>query len=210
MKHVLSNCHLALDRYTWRHNEVLKVLTKLAKELVEEGKYACQPKKRELGRIEFVPEGATVSDTEKTNTSMEVESGSQWEVAADLEGYKRFFPIPTSKKPDLVIWSEEERKVHLVELTVPHEDNISAAHERKHKRYENCIEGCEEAGWKAEHFPVEVSCRGFIGNSIRRWMRAAGLGPKKEKGLMKALQETVEKASHWIWLKREDSSWSES
>ena len=27
--------------------------------------------------------------------------------------------------PDLVIWNEEEKEVHLVELTVPHEDNIN-------------------------------------------------------------------------------------
>ena len=30
MKHILSSCHLALNRYTWRHNEVLKVLTETA------------------------------------------------------------------------------------------------------------------------------------------------------------------------------------
>ena len=40
MKHILSHCQLALRRYTWRHNEVLKVLFEVAKEKVEEGKYA--------------------------------------------------------------------------------------------------------------------------------------------------------------------------
>ena len=37
MKHTLSNCRLALNWYTWRHNEVLKVLTEMTKEQVEEG-----------------------------------------------------------------------------------------------------------------------------------------------------------------------------
>ena len=100
--------------------------------------------------------------------------------------------------------------MHLVELTVPHEDNISAAHERKERRYEELVEECEEAGWKAKHFPVEVGCRGFLATSVRKWMRVAGLGVKKERAFTRTLQETVEKASHWIWLKREDSSWSES
>ena len=132
-----------------------------------------------------------------------------WEEAADLKGCDRFFHIPTTKKPDLVIWSEEEKEVHLVELTVPHEDNISSAHERKENRYEVLVGECEEAGWKAKHFPVEVGCRGYIATSITKWMKEAGLCTKKRKILTKALQETVEKASHWIWVKREDTSWSE-
>ena len=210
MKHILSNCHLALNRYTWRHNEVLKVLTKAAEEQVEEGKYAPKLLNPGLGEIAFVPQGSKVPDKKKASLAMEWQSSSQWEVAADLEGCKKFFPIPTAKKPDLVIWCEEEKEVHLVELTVPHEENIKAAHERKENRYQTLVEECEEAGWKATHFPVEVGCRGFIAASVRKWMKVAGLGPKKGKALTKSLQETVEKASHWIWLKREDTTWIES
>ena len=39
-------------------------------------------------------------------------------------GSERFFPLPTTKKLDIVIWCEERLIVHLVELTVPREDNI--------------------------------------------------------------------------------------
>ena len=92
---------------------------------------------------------------------------------------------------------------------MPHEDNIKVAHEQKDNRYQALIEECKEAGWKTIHFPVEVGCRGFIASSMIKLMRMVGLGPKKEKALMKALQETVEKACHWIWLKREDTSWIE-
>ena len=66
---------------------------------------------------------------------------------------------------------------------------------------------CETAGWKATHFPVEVGCRGFIATSITKWIRVAGLCPKKRSILTKALQETVEKASHWIWVKRDFVCW---
>ena len=97
------------------------------------------------------------------------------------------------KKPDLVIGSEEEKEVHLVELTVPHEDIISA-HERKENRYEALVGECEEAGWKAMHFPVEVGCRGFIATSTTKWMRVARFSPKKRNILTKALQEIVEKS----------------
>ena len=102
-----------------------------------------------------------------------------------------------------MILSEEEKEVHLVELTVPHEDNISSAHERKENRYDALVGECEEAGWRA------VGCRGYIATSITKWMRVAGLCTKKGNILTKALQETVERASHWIWVKREDTSWSE-
>ena len=32
LKHILSNCSRALNRYTWRHNEVLKILYRVTKE----------------------------------------------------------------------------------------------------------------------------------------------------------------------------------
>ena len=97
-----------------------------------------------------------------------------------------------------------------MELTVPHENNIRSEHERIDNHYEALVGECEEAGWKATHFPVEVGCRGFITTSITKWMRVAGLGPKNRNIITKALQETVEKVSHWIWMKREDTRWSES
>ena len=46
--------------------------------------------------------------------------------------------------------------------------------------------------------------------SLRKWLNIAGLSPRKGTALMKVLQETVERASHWIWLKREDETWVES
>ena len=110
MKHILSNCHLALNRYTWRHNEVLKALTEKAKKQAEEGKYAPKPLKQGLGKIEFVPQGGKVPDRKKADKTMVSQSTVTWEIAADLKGCERFFPIPTTKKPDLVIWSEEEKR----------------------------------------------------------------------------------------------------
>ena len=58
MKHILSNCHMALNRYTWRHNEVLKVLTKAAEEHVKDRKYAPRLQRLRLGKVKFVPQGS--------------------------------------------------------------------------------------------------------------------------------------------------------
>ena len=81
----------------------------------------------------------------------------------------------------MVIWIKDLKEVHLVELTVPHEDNICAAHERKEDRYAELIKSCEEKG-----------CRGFIAASARKWMRVAGLGQKEGNTLVMTPQKTVE------------------
>ena len=87
------------------------MLTQMAKEQVEEGKYATEPQKCELDKIKFVLQGGkvpdrkkavpdrkkAVSDRKKANKARESQSGVKWEVAADLKGSERFFPIPTTK-----------------------------------------------------------------------------------------------------------------
>ena len=83
----------------------------------------------------------------------------------------------------------EENGVHLIELTVPQEDSIKTAHQQKENRYQALVEYCDEAGWTATHFLIEVGCRDFIASSMTKWMKLAGLSPKKEKALMKAQQK---------------------
>ena len=55
---------------------------------------------------------------QKTKTVDDERWNGVWEVSADLDGY-RTFPIPTVKKPDIVIWCMENKTVQLAELTVP-------------------------------------------------------------------------------------------
>lgn len=53
------------------------------------------------------------------------------------------------------------------ELTVSHEDNMSAARIQKTVRYVKLFEECEDAGQKAEHFPIEFGNRVIVGHSVR-------------------------------------------
>lgn len=62
-------------------------------------------------------------------------------------------------------YSEQSKTILLVELTVPWEEGIEAANERKHAKYTELVEECREAGWKAITRPIEVGCRGFVGSS---------------------------------------------
>ena len=97
MKHILSNCHLALIRYTRRHNEVLKVLTEMANKQVEAEKYAPKPLKQGLVKIEFVLQGGKVPDRKKGNKTMVSQSNVKWEIAADL----KILPHPNNEEARL-------------------------------------------------------------------------------------------------------------
>lgn len=84
MKHILSNCQFALGRYTWRHNEVLRVFTRMAGQMAEEDKYVQKCRKSLSGKIMFVPEGGKIPVEKQKSSLAEFESHGQWKVAADL------------------------------------------------------------------------------------------------------------------------------
>ena len=50
-------------------------------------------------------------------------------------------------------------KVYFIELTVPWEDLVVEAYERKKLRYVELRAGAEQRGWKVRICPVEVGCR---------------------------------------------------
>ena len=74
--------------------------------------------------------------------------------------------------------------MYLVELTVPHEDNIDAAQVRKDDRYEKLLSECEEANWTATHLSVEVGCKGFVGNRLKKWFSTIGFSPRQTSNVI--------------------------
>ena len=76
--------------------------------MAEEGNYSRRPRRSLPSNITFVPEGEKIP-VKKHNPSTEYESYGHWKVAADLSGYQGFFPVPTSKRPDLVVRFEEKK-----------------------------------------------------------------------------------------------------
>ena len=119
---------MALDRYTWRHNQILKIIYNVSKaqiDLFNTGKKPQKPKQKRS--VTFIRSGQVSYYKKKQATMNDEKWEGTWEIAADLPGNEHFFPIPTRKKPDIVIWCAERKVVYLVELTVPHEDNIDSA-----------------------------------------------------------------------------------
>ncbi|MGH0150319.1 UNVERIFIED_CONTAM: hypothetical protein FKN15_050191 [Acipenser sinensis] len=75
----------------------------------------------------------------------------------DVEQRLIFPPeIATSNlRPEIVLWSRSACIVHLVELTVPWEDAVDEAYERKKLRYSEIAAEAEQRGWKVQVYPVE-------------------------------------------------------
>ena len=92
--------------------------------------------------------------------------------------------------------------------TVPWEENFGDAEDRKHRRYEELIDACKEAGWNPEYYHLAVGCRGYVSRELANLMRGRlGFTTREQRTLVAALQQAAEKASYFIWLKRDDRVW---
>ena len=115
--HILNNCEPKLDRYKWRHDNILHFITDLAKYL----------------------------------NTLENET-QNWHIYADLPDHTvngktiPDFILPCNQIPDIVI--VQEKKVSILELTVPFKLNIISAHSRKSDKYSALVSDIESVGYQ--------------------------------------------------------------
>ena len=79
------------------------------------------------------------------------------------------FPIHiafTQLRPDITIFSNSLRKVILIELTCPCEENIRSWHSTKINKYLVLKTVIESNGWCVKLFAVEVGARGYCSKSV--------------------------------------------
>ncbi|XP_035658193.1 uncharacterized protein LOC118403564 [Branchiostoma floridae] len=144
LKHILSNCNIALQqgRYTWRHNKVLRLIAVMLEEVRKKAKGATA----RIQPIQFVREGQKpkAADSNSIHIGGGPLSRGQWEMAVDLDRQLRFPSVicDTQLRPDMVLWSVDQRSVLIIELTIPWEENIEAAYERKKLKYEELANQC--------------------------------------------------------------------
>ncbi len=140
MAHILSGCKTALTqgRYRWRHD---KVLMALANTLDQERKKKHHPL-RKTTSVQFVREGEKPPTTVTARTTL-LQKAQSWEMKVDLGGRLQFPQIvQTTLRPDVVLWSEEAKKIILIELTVPWEEGCEEAFERKSANYQDLLYDC--------------------------------------------------------------------
>ena len=73
------------------------------------------------------------------------------------------------------------KKVFVIELTVPYEENFDWADQRKLEKYEDLRKKCVGNGCITNVFPIEVGCRSFIANSTSVFFTNLGLPPSDKR-----------------------------
>ena len=130
LEHILSSCQVALTqgRYTWRHNQVLRALAHTLE--TERKKDHVQTEHQRF--ISFVRSGEQTTGTKPQHRKGILNMARDWELRVDLEKKLVFPPIvETTQRPDILLISEQTKKLVVIELTVPWETRCQEAHERK-------------------------------------------------------------------------------
>ena len=209
MLHILSDCRTSLNdgRYTWRHDNVLKIIADSAKKAVEDANKVLEiPESRSEYFIHFVKSGSG----KKTKNSTILQGANDWQLISDTGEGKLVFPTCiycTSLRPDLAIFSKEQKVVIIIELTCPKEERMAISNNLKLTKYNaELVPGCRRNGWKVPLYAVEVGCRGFVSKSFSSIMRQIGL--KDVKTLRNRCSTTVLRSSYNIWLHRSNKEFN--
>lgn len=166
-----------------------------------------------LQAIKLVREGATAVGCSSISQRDQLRVARDWQLRADIGRQLDFPPeiATTTLRPDLVLWPPSVKKAYIIELTVPWEDSIDEAYERKHLRYaEIAAEATGTQSSKYEVRLVEVGCRGFVATSTTKLLRDMGVRGQCLRAAIKTASEAAEKSSRWLWLKRNSPSWAPS
>ena len=206
LEHILSSCKTALAnrRNTWRHNSVLDELVRIIQNLM-------MPESNKSTQ-KFVTEGVKIYVGSKKSTSHWAIPGQNllglddnWKVSADLPGWCNDYPKIISNKglrPDIVLFSKENSKVILVELTIPFESQQEQSHDYKTSKYEDLKKELEKEGYSITVKAVEIRARGFVAGTLYQFLEQIGINRCNKSKSMKRLAEITENCSMWIWNKR--------
>ena len=159
------------------------------------------------GRIHFVKEGGVVPKSAMDkNISSILDGADDWVLLDDL-GKQLKFPYiicSTSLRPDIVIFSKKLKKVIIVELTSPCEENFEFWHLEKLTKYSELADACKAAGWTVVLFAVEVGARGFASSSLKECYHRFGIVGRQARVALDQAATNAVRASFWIWLKRKE------
>jgi len=216
---VLNGCpaFLKQGRFTWRHDSVLRDIYAVLKKKVEYIN-SCDISPVHLPYIQFVSEShpqrnrpTLISSSQRKPlcTGLLHEAGG-WEIIVDgVTNYS--FPSDiaiTIQRPDICIFSRSQRRVVLLELTVPMEDRVVDAATLKTRRYQDLAHDIASNNWKCDFFSVEVGSRGNDGSSLGRCLTSLGFTRRERQELQRTVCDTARKASYFIYLKRNDATWT--
>ena len=115
------------------------------------------------------------------------------------------FPVHiafTQLRPDITIFSNSLRKVILIELTCPCEENMQSWHSTKINKYLALKTVIESNGWCVELFVVEVGATGYCSKSVLCCFKKLGFNNTCIRNTIKKLSRSC------IWLARNNKHWN--
>ena len=135
--HILGACKVALSqgRFTFRHDNVLRIIITNIRSSIMNIKSTVPTSKQPI-KIKFVKKGARVKNKNSSPSGI-LHQASDWILLGDLDGSFSFPPhiAFTELRPDITIFSNKLKRVILIELTCPCEENMEAWHNVKVNKY---------------------------------------------------------------------------
>ena len=122
-----------------------------------------------------------------------------------LEPSRRYtfpLPVPTNRRPDIVVSSPDGSTIWLVELTVPLPHRISVSNAIKSERYEELAAQVSALGRSVQITPLEVSSFGNVAHSARHALKAFGLSSAQCRGATVLLSQAAIRGSYVIFQHR--------
>ena len=160
-------------------------------------------------QINSVKKGTRVKNKNYSPSEI-LHQASGWVLLEDLDGIFSFPPhiAFTELRPDITIFSSKLKRVILMELTCPCEENIEAWHNAKVNKYMPLKGVIENNSCSADLFAVEVGARGYCSRSVLYCFKSLGLRNRTINATIKQISKCSMECSFSIWLARIIKVWS--
>ena len=211
MMHIFNCCQYSLrsGRYNWRHDMVLREIVHHIIPAILQVRNArtAEDGETRTGIAFKTEEGKKYKNVAwlGDKTQNKIQNAEDWKVVWDEDKIPAIFPpeiVTTSRRPDITIYSPNEKIAVVIELTVPAEENMAQANHRKKCKYEDLISEGRDAGWDLRYFPVEVGSRGFTNATLRTCFKFLGLSNKEIRKALDSISRVALRATYTLWLSR--------
>ncbi|XP_057309748.1 uncharacterized protein LOC130649438 [Hydractinia symbiolongicarpus] len=108
---------------------------------------------------------------------------------------------------DIVIFSNKLKRLVIIELTCPCEENTNYWHSTKVAKYSCLVNVILSSGWQVDFFAVEVGARGYCARTTMSCLKRLGFSNKMAYSTSKNLSK-ISMTTFSVWIAREsrDSS----
>ena len=206
--HVLGACATALaqGRFTFRHDSVLTELVQFLNTFIQD-----LPPSADMSfhKIKFVKAGKGCAKT-KSKPAGILHLANDWKLISDLND-SYVFPghiALTSLRPDIVIYSNSLKRVIVIKLTCPPEENMESWHSTKNNKYSGLLHTFSANGWIVDFFAVAVGARGYCSRSLTLCFKKLGFDNKLAFSSARKLGDVSMRSSFCIWLCRNSKVWT--